>query len=92
MEPYCGLKFKPSRQKKFHIEKKNNNKTRTNVKLFLVTVFEFVYTVIAFYIRTESILIRLRNFFYPNVVRIANHNWTIPSQLFLLLPGLESCQ
>jgi hypothetical protein len=31
----------------FHIERKNNNKTRANLKLFLATGFEFGYTVTA---------------------------------------------
>ena len=46
---YGVHKFKPSCQKKFHTEKKNNNKTQKNVTLFLATGFEFVYAVAAFY-------------------------------------------
>ena len=52
---YGVHKFKPSRQKKLYIEKKSDNKTQTNVKLLLVTGFEFVYCVTAFYFsRKES--------------------------------------
>ena len=46
---YGVHKFKPSRQKFFHIEKKNNNKTRINLKHFLATGFEFMYAVTVLY-------------------------------------------
>ena len=42
-------KFKPICQNFFHIERINNNKTRANVNLFLVTGFEFGYAVTALY-------------------------------------------
>ena len=40
--------------KKFHIEMKNNNKTRANVKLFQETGFEFGYAVTALYFRHKT--------------------------------------